>query len=104
MSQVTRKCDDLGLLVEVKKIPVKEISYKEVHPVAHEERARKYAEAIKKGVPFKPIMVFGKRFEGDTYEVFDGHARVLAYKTLGIEEIEAEITLVDEKGRPRSCK
>jgi len=101
---MVKKCDELGFLTEITKIPTSEISYKEVNPVAHEERAKKYAELIKKGVKFKPILVFGKRHDGDTYEVFDGHARVLAYKILGMKEIDAEITLVDERGRPISCK
>ena len=100
---IQRKCDELGFSTEIRKIRVDEISYKEVHPVAHEVRAEKYAELIKKGISFKPIMVFGKRFKGDTYEVFDGHARVLAHKLLGIKEIEAEVTLVDRKGRPLKC-
>jgi len=100
---VKRKCDD-GILVELKKIPIKEISYGEVYPVAHEERARKYAEQIKQGRIFKPINVFGKRFKGDTYQVFDGHARVLAYKMAGRKMIDAEVTLVDEKGRSIRCR
>lgn len=99
-----KECDELGFAVETKKIPLKEISYKEIHPIAHEMRAKKYADMMKGGVKFKPILVFGKRFEGDTYEVFDGHARVLAHKMLGKKEIKAEITLVDRKGRPISCK
>jgi len=98
------KCDELGFLVETRNIPVKEISYKEVQPVAHEARAEKYADMIRKGAKFKPIMVFGKRHKGDTYEVFDGHARVLAHRLLGKKEIEAEITLVDKRGRPKTCQ
>lgn len=100
---VRHQCDELGFLIEKRKIPVDEISYKEVQAVAHEVRAKKYAELMRKGTKFKPIMVFGKRYKGDTYEVFDGHARVLAHRILGKKEIEAEITLVDKKGRPKSC-
>ena len=98
-----RKCED-GIWVELKKIPIKEIAYKELHPVAHEERARKYAEQIKQGRVFKPINVFGKRFKGDTYQVFDGHARVLAHKIVGRKTIDAEITLVDKNGKSLRCK
>ena len=98
-----RKCDE-GFLIEMKKIPIKEIDYKELHPVAHEERARKYAKQLKQGRIFKPINVFGKRFKGDTYQVFDGHARVLAYKMAGRKMIDAEITLVDKKGKSITCK
>jgi len=100
---VRQKCDELGFLVETRKIPINEISYKETQPVAHKARAEKYAELIRKGTKFKPIMVFGKRHKGDTYQVFDGHARVLAHRILGQKQIEAEITLVDRKGKPRSC-
>ena len=99
-----RKCDKFGFLVEEKKIPLKEIVYKESKAVAHEERARKYAELMKKGVIFPPIMVFGKRFKGDTYQVFDGHARVLAAQMIGRKRIDAEVTLVDEKGKSKPCK
>ena len=99
-----RKCDDNGILIELKKIPIKEIEYKEVHPIAHEERAKKYAEQLKQGRVFRPINVFGKRFKGDTYQVFDGHARVLAHKIAGRKTIDAEITLVDKKGNSIRCK
>lgn len=99
-----RKCDDNGILIELKKIPIKEIVYKEARAVAHEERARKYAEQLKQGRIFKPINVFGKRFKGDTYQVFDGHARVLAYKMAGRKMIDAEITLVDKNGKSLRCK
>lgn len=99
-----KRCDELGLLVETKKISVAEIEYKEKYPLAHEIRAKKYAKLMKEGTQFKPILVFGKRFKNDTYQVFDGHARVLAHKLLNRKKIDAEITLVDAKGRPISCK
>ena len=97
------KCEE-GILVEVKNILEEEIEYKERYPVAHKSRAEKYADLIRKGVEFPPIQVFGKRFEGDTYQVFDGHARVLAHRLLGLEDIESEITLVHRRGLPISCK
>lgn len=90
--------------MKIASIPLKEIEYKEKHPVRHESRAKKYAKMIKAGHKFKPIMVFGKRHRGDTYQVFDGHARVLASRFLGRKTIRAEITLVDRKGRTKVKK
>ena len=92
------------MAIEEKTIPVAEIEYKEKFPEAHEIRARKYAEMIRAGHKFLPISVFGKRFENDTYQVFDGHARVLAHKLLGLTEIEAIVSLVDKNGKSISCK
>ena len=97
------ECDELGFAYVVTKIPVDEVEFKERFPVALEERAEKYAELLKKGVKFPPIHVFGKRFKGDTYLVFDGHARLEAHKRAGFKEIEAIVVLVDENGNSIKC-
>lgn len=81
-----------------KRIPLAEIVYKEKHPVRHETRAKKYAKMMRQGFQFPPIQVFGKRRKGDTFQVFDGHARVLAARILGKQRILADITLVDKTG------
>ena len=102
--KMVRLCDDLGFSIERKKILVKEIVFKEKYPVALKERAEKYAKLMKKGKKFPPVMVFGKRYKKDTYQVFDGHARLLAHKINKQKKIKAEITLVNKKGRPIPCK
>lgn len=91
--------DELGFLIKLKKIRVKEIVPKERQPVRLKSRSTRYAEKMKGGEQFPPIQVFGKRFRGDTFQVFNGHARVQAHKLLGREKILAEITIVDKKGR-----
>jgi len=101
---MTITCDELGYKTEIKSIPVNEVSYGEKYPVAHQMRAQKYAELIKSGKKFPAVMVFGKRHKGDSYQVFDGHARVLAHKILGKKRISALITLVDQNGRPVKCE
>ena len=101
---MVKACDLLGYKIEIKDIPINQISYGEKYPVAQTMRARKYSELMKKGKQFPRIHVFGKRFKGDTFQVFDGHARVLAHKFLGKKRIKAEITLVDKNGRSIRCK
>ena len=98
-------CDEDGCLTEEKKIPIDEIEFGEAKPGALERRAKKYAAMILSGPcdEFKPISVFGKRFEDDTYQVFDGHARIEAYRIAGKTEIPAKITLVDKHGHLIHC-
>jgi ParB-like chromosome segregation protein Spo0J len=47
-----------------------------------------YAELMKEGVVFKPVVVF---FDGKTYWLADGFHRVSAYKSNGVLEIEVEV-------------
>lgn len=93
--------DPLGILIQRRVIPVSQVEFKEKQPVQLELRAKRYAERMKAGERFPPIHVFGPRFPGDTFQVYDGHARVTAAKLLGHKVIDAEITLVNRKGRPR---
>jgi len=93
-----------GFLTEKKKIDISQIEFKEKQPVKIEERSKKYAKQMKQGKKFPPIQVFGKRHKYDTYQVFDGHARLLAHKLNKKRKILAEITLVNRKGQSLKCK
>ena len=98
------ECDELGYAYVRKKIPVDEVEFGERFPVALEERAEKYAELLRQGKELPPISVFGKRYPSDTYLVFDGHARLVAHRKLGLKEIDALITLVDSEGKSIKCE
>jgi len=98
------QCDELGFALVHKKILVNEVDFKEKYPVALEQRAEKFAELLKRSEKIPPISVFGKRHKEDTYQVFDGHARLVAHKKLGLKKIDALITLVKPDGRSVTCK
>jgi hypothetical protein len=55
-----------------------------------------YAEALKAGAKFPPVVIF---FDGDTYWLADGFHRYVAYEIAGIPDIPVEIRL----GTPRTA-
>lgn len=102
-------CKD-GFKTQVKKIPISQIEMKEKSSggwgdteASQQRRGSEYAKLMKKGVGFPPIKVFGKRHASDTYQVFDGHARLTAHKINKEKTIKAQITLVDSKGNSLRC-
>ena len=102
------RCRD-GFLTETKKIPIAEVEMKEKGygwgdtEASQQKRGSEYADLMGRGIHFPPIKVFGKRHKSDTYQVFDGHARLTAHKINKDKFIEAEITLVDDKGNSMRC-
>jgi hypothetical protein len=55
-----------------------------------------YAEALKAGAKFPPVIIF---FDGETYWLADGFHRYVAYEIAGIPDIPVEIRL----GTPRAA-
>lgn len=91
-----------GFLQIRKNIPLSEIVLKEGsefwYGTSQEIRSDKMIDFIKTGGVLPRVSVFGKRFKGDKYQLFDGHARYMAYKKMKTKTIPAIITLVDKEG------
>jgi hypothetical protein len=64
-----------------------ELVPREKHPVNLEERAQYFMDAYKRGLTIPPILVH--RLPNGKLEILDGHARVEAYRRLGVTEIPA---------------
>ena len=63
-----------------------------------EERAKFFAQLLKEGNEFEPIVVAPTETEG-LYELLDGNHRLLAHQIAGYEEIEADVYEVPKKER-----
>jgi hypothetical protein len=63
---------------------------------ARREVSLDYAEALRAGAKFPPVIIF---FDGETYWLADGFHRYLAYEIAGIRDIPVEIRL----GTPRAA-
>lgn len=100
----TVRRDELGYAVARAQIPVKAIKAKEIDPVLLEKRTQKFLKLLKQGKRcgngLPVIQVYGRRYSGDFYQVFDGHARVSAYRKRRLKWIEADVLLVHRSGRP----
>jgi len=95
----TRVHKALGIREDLMRIPVSEIEFKEHLPsLPRKDLIEKYAGMPKETRP--AILVFGKRFKGDTYQVFQGHHRTLAAKRRREKQILAWVTKVNKQGRP----
>lgn len=53
-----------------------------------QQRGRRYAVLMKRGVKLPSILVY---FNGHQYWIKDGNARLVAYKILGVQKVEARI-------------
>lgn len=69
--------------------------FREENPVDLEKRAQYFIRMHMDGRPIPPILVY--KIPGNKYKVYDGHARVAAYRILGIKSIPA-ILKKDNKG------
>lgn len=54
-------------------------------------KARRYRELIQQGTAFPPVVVTRKNGEAERYVLVDGFHRMWAYKSLGVETVEAYI-------------
>jgi hypothetical protein len=68
-------------------VPVKDIQFSESRPVDLDRRATFFMDMYRNGKTIPPILVH--RLPDGKYEVIDGHARLEAYRRLGITEIPA---------------
>jgi len=85
------KIDDLGYISYLKQIPISMVELKESGPGYSDPRkVDKYAKMPTQTMP--PILVFGPRFPGDTYLVYDGHHRLKAAKQKHLKSIMAWVT------------
>lgn len=89
-----------GFVDELKHISLSEISPSPAEPwEEHTLLPRHFAKLDK-----DPVMVFGKRFRGDTYQLIDGHRRTLAAVQSGKRDILAWVVKVDRTGKPIHAK
>jgi hypothetical protein len=77
------------------KVKTNELIPRESHPVDIENRAQYFVDAYKRGLTIPPILVH--KLPNGKYEILDGHARVEAYRRLGVKEIPAIENSILEK-------
>ena len=94
-----RRDEVLGTLEVLGAVPIDQLQAGETEPVDLHRRAEAYAELMRQGVEFPPLVVFGRRTPEDKFQVIDGHARLEAARRAGKETVGAEITLVNPQGR-----
>jgi hypothetical protein len=68
-------------------MPVKDVAFSEVKPVDLDRRAAFFMDMYRNGKTIPPILVH--KLPDGKYEVIDGHARLEAYRRLGVTEIPA---------------
>jgi hypothetical protein len=68
-------------------VPVNEVQFSESRPVNLDERASYFVDMYKQGKTIPPILIH--KLPRGKYEVIDGHARLEAYRRLGVTEIPA---------------
>lgn len=80
------------------KVNTAQLVPRETHPVDIERRAQYFVDAYKRGLTIPPILVH--RLPDGTFEIIDGHARVEAYRRLGITQIPAiENSVLESLGK-----
>ena len=92
----TRTDPVTGIIDELMEIPISEV---QANPNEDFELHEKLG-LVKPRKSGLPIEVFGKRSEGDSYQIIDGHRRVMEAKSEGKEWIKAWVTKVDSSGKP----
>ena len=65
--------------------------------VTNQGRVRHYATAMTEGAHFPPVDLFGPRWPGDSYELFNGHHRREAAIRAGIPRLLAWVTPVHRR-------
>jgi hypothetical protein len=68
-------------------VPVKDVAFSEMQPVDLDRRATFFMDMYRNGKTIPPILVH--KLPDGKYEVIDGHARLEAYRRLGVTEIPA---------------
>jgi hypothetical protein len=79
---------------KLKTLDTDKIRWSEKHPVNLEPRVQYFIDMYKRGQTIPPILVH--KLPNGKYEVLDGHARLEAFKRLGVKKIPAVENLIGE--------
>jgi len=82
-----RKLNPESAITKIIRVDPNELVFREKKPVDLQRRAQYFIRMHMDGRPIPPILVY--KIPGGRYKIYDGHARVYAFRLLGIKSIPA---------------
>jgi len=82
-----RQLNPESAVTKIIRVDPNELVFREKKPVDLQRRAQYFIRMHMDGRPIPPILVY--KIPGGRYKIYDGHARVYAFRLLGIKSIPA---------------